>query len=230
MNCCLRSVVLFFIVSLCLSAAALADTAPSDKSAKDETPTPAAAPKSAKEEPAAATAASDKPAKEETPAPAAAKPEKKEEPAAPAPAPKPAKEEPAHAPAPATPAPPTYTVKREPFKIQFELDGVFESRTMTEIIFHPEEWMNFTVLQAVEHGARVKKGDVLVEFDSEKIDKAIADLRTDQQIAEVALKQAEDQLSVLEKTTPLDLEASQRAAPRRRGPETLLRDRAPFEN
>ena len=66
-------------------------------------------------------------------------------------------------------------------------------------------------MEAVEHGARVKKGDVLVEFDSEKIDKAIADLRTEQQIAEVALEQAEDQLRVLEKTTPLDLEASHRA-------------------
>ncbi len=110
-----------------------------------------------------------------------------------------------------TPAASTYTVKREPFKIQLELEGVFESSEMTEIVLHPEEWTAFTVMEAVEHGARVKKGDVLIRFDAEKIDKAIADLRTEQQIAEVALRQAEDQVSVLEKTTPLDLEASQRA-------------------
>ena len=157
----------------------------------------AAAPSSdkpAKDEPAAAAAASDKPAKEE-----------------PAPAAKPAKEEAAASVPPAAPPAPTYTVKREPFKIQFDLDGSFESRNMTEIIFHPEEWLSFTVVQAVEHGARVKKGDVLIEFDSEKIDKAIADLRTEQQIAEITLKQAEDLLSVLDKSTPLDLEASQRS-------------------
>ena len=82
---------------------------------------------------------------------------------------------------------------------------------MTEIIFHPEEWTSFTVVKAVEHGARVNKGDVLVEFDSEKIDKAIADLKTEQQIAEVTLKMSEDQLANLEKSTPLDLEASQRS-------------------
>jgi HlyD family secretion protein len=210
MNYCLRSAVLFVFVWLCLSVAVSAETAPADKSEKkDETPAAAAAPdKPAKDEtPAPAAAKQEK--KDEQPAPAAAKQEKKDEAPAPAAAAKP-KEEPAK-PAPASPpAPPTYTVKREPFKIQFELDGVFEARNMTEIIFHPEEWTSFTVLKAVEHGARVKKGDVLVEFDSEKIDKAVADLKTDVQLAEVALKLAEDQLAVLEKTTPIDLEASQR--------------------
>ena len=198
MNCCLRSLVLIFIISACLVPAVMAASPSSDKPAKDE-PTPAAAApdKTAKEEPAAA-----KPAKEESAA-APSKPAKEESAAAPS---KPAKEEP-----PATPPAPTYSVKREPFKIQFDLDGTFESRNMTEIIFHPEEWASFTVVQAVEHGARVKKGDVLIEFDSDKIDKAIADLRTEQQIAEVALKMSEDQLATLEKSTPLDLEASQRS-------------------
>ena len=59
--------------------------------------------------------------------------------------------------------------------------------------------MSFTVVEAVEHGARVKKGDVLVEFDSEKIDKAIADLRTEQQIAEVAIKTGRRSISHLGK-------------------------------
>ena len=95
---------------------------------------------------------------------------------------------------------------------------------MSEIIFHPEEWAAFTVVQAVEHGSRVKKGDVLVEFDSEKIDKAIADLKTEQQIAEVALKLSEDQLATLEKSTPMDLETSQRSQRHRgRGRQTLFR-------
>jgi HlyD family secretion protein len=211
MDCRPRSLVLLFLISCWLSMAATAALAFSDKPGKDDSSAPAAASdKPAKEEPAAKAAkeeAAAKPAKEEP----GAKPAKEEPAAKPAkeePAAKPAKEEPAPAPAPA-PAP-TYTVKREPFKIQFELDGSFESREMSEIIFHPEEWMSFTVEKAVEHGARVKKGDVLVEFDSEKIDKAIADLKTEQEIAEVAIKLAEDQLAALEKSTPLDLASSQR--------------------
>jgi HlyD family secretion protein len=205
MNCRVRSLVLFLIISAWTCAAALSELAAADK-AKDE-PTPAASA-------AAATQDKDKAAKEE-PAPAAAKPVKEEAAATkpakeePAPAAKPTKDEPA--PAAATPPAATYTVKREPFKIQFELDGSFESREMNELVFHPEEWASFSVLQAVEHGSRVKKGDVLLEFDSEKIDKAVADLKTELQIAEVALKLSEDQLATLEKSTPMDLESSQRS-------------------
>ena len=133
MNCRVRSLVLIFVISVWTCAAALGEMAAADK-AKDE-PAPAASAaattqdkdKAAKEEPAPAAA---KTAKEE---PAAAKPAK-EEPAQAAAA-KSAKEEPA--PAAATPPAPTYTVKREPFKIQFELEGSFESREMIEIVFHP---------------------------------------------------------------------------------------------
>jgi HlyD family secretion protein len=192
MNRCLRSLLSVFIISAWLNPAIMAAAASADKA--DSPP---------------AAAASDKPAKEEpTPAAASTKPAKEEPVATPAATPKPAKEEPA---TPAAPAAPTYTVKREPFKIQFDLDGTFESRNMTEIIFHPEEWTSFTVLEAVEHGARVKKGDVLAVFDSEKIDKAIADLQAEQQITELSIRQAEDLLTTLEKSTPMDLEASQRS-------------------
>lgn len=192
----------------------VATAAPSsDKPAKEDTPAAAASTEKAKAEPAADAASKDKTAKAE-PAPAAAGSDKptKEEPVASAATAKPAKAEPVATPTPpATPPVPTYTVKREPLKIQFELDGTFESRTMSEIILRPEEWISYTVLKAVEHGTRMKKDDVLIEFDSEKIDKAIADLQTEQQIADIALKVAEDQLALLEKSIPLDLEASQRA-------------------
>ena len=213
MICRLQSLVLFLLISACSSLMAMAAPSSSDKPAKEETPAPASSTdKAAKAEPAAETDSKDKPAKADAARPLLKirikinLPKKRRSlpPATP-----PAKEAPAAAPAP-QPAP-THTVKREPIKIQFELDGTFESRNMTEIILRPEEWPSFIVLEAVEHGARVKKDEVLIKFDSEKIDKAIADMRTEQQIAEITLKVAEDQLAILEKTTPLDLEASQRA-------------------
>ena len=34
-----------------------------------------------------------------------------------------------------------YTVKREPFKIQVDLDGVFEARNATELSVRPQEWL-----------------------------------------------------------------------------------------
>ena len=67
------------------------------------------------------------------------------------------------------------------------------------------------MLKAVEHGAAVKRGDLLLALDIEKIDLAIADQEKDLQIADLSLKQAEQALQAMEKATPLDLEAAQRA-------------------
>jgi multidrug efflux pump subunit AcrA (membrane-fusion protein) len=112
----------------------------------------------------------------------------------------------------ACPAPSTYSVKHVPFKITVELDGVFEAKTAREILIKPEEWTTLVVDSAVAHGARVRKGDVLVRLDHEKIDRTIADLRAEAKLSAISIAQNEDQLRGLEKTGPLDLQASLRAA------------------
>ncbi|MHB8900215.1 MAG: hypothetical protein ACYC6Y_15810, partial [Thermoguttaceae bacterium] len=76
---------------------------------------------------------------------------------------------------PEAPKPATYTVKADLFRIALELDGVFVAGTMTEVDLRPDSWQAFKVIKAVEHGEEVKKGDVLVEFETDKIDEAIAD-------------------------------------------------------
>jgi len=108
--------------------------------------------------------------------------------------------------------PATQTIKREPLKITVELDGAFEPRTAAEVVVKPDEWSGLTVLSAVPHGARVRKGDVLLKLETEKLDKAIADLRHEIAVSELGLRQSRQQLQALEKTTPLDLEAGRRAA------------------
>jgi len=107
--------------------------------------------------------------------------------------------------------PPTYVVKRGPLKIELSLEGVFEAQNMTEVVLRPQEWSGLSVLSAVEHGATVKRGDLLVALDLEKIDRVIADLRSEQQLTELAVEQGEQALRSLETFTPLDLSASQRA-------------------
>lgn len=109
-------------------------------------------------------------------------------------------------------APATHTVKRGPLKISLDLEGTFEAKTAREIFVKLDEWNSLSVETAVAHGARVRKGDVLLTLETEKIDHAIADLRTDLKISAVAIEQSEDQLRALDKITPLDLAASDRAA------------------
>ncbi len=102
--------------------------------------------------------------------------------------------------------PATHTVKADMLKIDLELDGVFVAQNMTLVELRPESWSTFKVVKAVDHGVRVEKGDVLVEFETDKIDEAIADQEMAQELAELSLKQAELGLKLLETTTPIDLQ------------------------
>jgi HlyD family secretion protein len=125
---------------------------------------------------------------------------------------------PAAAPPPAKPAetppgetPPVYKVKKELLKIEVSLKGVFEAERAAEIALRSQQWAAFEVLEAVEHGATVRRGDVLLRFDPEKIDEEIADLRTKAATSALALRQAELNLQALEASTPLDVKAAERA-------------------
>lgn len=112
---------------------------------------------------------------------------------------------------PAAPKPATHTVKKGPLKIEVTLSGAFEPQKMSEIALELKAWSTLSVVTAVEHGTQVKRGDLLVALDREKIDRAIADLRREHKTSDLALKLAERQLATLEKTTPMDLEANRRA-------------------
>jgi HlyD family secretion protein len=53
---------------------------------------------------------------------------------------------------------------------------------------------------------------VILTLETEKIDNAIADLRSEMKIADISIKQSEDQLQAFEKIMPFDLEMSRRAS------------------
>ncbi|NUQ63781.1 MAG: HlyD family efflux transporter periplasmic adaptor subunit [Pirellulales bacterium] len=112
--------------------------------------------------------------------------------------------------APAEQKPNTAKVAKQPFKIDVSMKGVFEPTNRTEIALRPKQWKELTVVKAVEHGRQVRKGDVLVELDLEKIDDQIADLKKDLLLSELSFKQAEANLKILEASTPLDLQLAAR--------------------
>ncbi|HVJ80260.1 MAG TPA: hypothetical protein VNC50_04245 [Planctomycetia bacterium] len=103
-------------------------------------------------------------------------------------------------------------VERDHLKIEVKVDGSFESGKMTEIILRPERWTEFTVVEAAEHGAKVKKGDPLVTLDMKKIDEEIASVEAANQMSLLALKQAEEEYKHFESILPFDLKLAQRAS------------------
>ena len=102
-------------------------------------------------------------------------------------------------------------VKKEAFKIEVTVDGIFEAARMTEISIEPKAWTTLTLLNAVEHGTTVKRGDLLIALDLEKIDRAIGDSKKELAAADLTLTLSEQQLKTLEKTTPMNLAAAERS-------------------
>jgi multidrug resistance efflux pump len=108
---------------------------------------------------------------------------------------------------------PTRKVERGPFKIEVALKGIIESGAMIEVSVRTDAWFPnpLIVEKVVDHGTPVKKGDPILWLELDKINQMIHDLEADRYLAELAIKQAEEELPVWAKTTPLDLTLAERA-------------------
>jgi multidrug efflux pump subunit AcrA (membrane-fusion protein) len=122
---------------------------------------------------------------------------------------------------PAEPKPPTYKVEKKPFKIELTVKGMLDSEETAEISYRPHLMVNLppsqgplTIRKVLAHGTAVKKGDVLVVFDSTKLDEVIDDLEKQKKNSEASLRLAEEELPLFEKSQPVDL-ASTEAAKKR---------------
>jgi multidrug efflux pump subunit AcrA (membrane-fusion protein) len=96
-------------------------------------------------------------------------------------------------------------------KVEVSLQGVLAAAEPTDVRFTPKTWAGpFTVRKVVPHGTNVEKGDVLVEFETTKLDRAIRDLESEQRLSELAMLQAEAELPVLGKLMPVELAEAER--------------------
>jgi|GEM_PF-301389 len=119
------------------------------------------------------------------------------------------------APAPATQTTPSsqperVKAKRELLKIEKTYTATLQPRDPVEIRLEAKTWSSFQVKEVVDHGQQVRQGDVLVRFDTEDIDRAIADQERSVRSTEQSLKDAERLLALMEKTVPFDLATVER--------------------
>lgn len=169
---------------------------PSEEAAKtSEKPTADESPAATEDKPLEST---DKPAENDKSDEQSDAAEKKEEPAAESKA------------APRKPAEP-YVVTAKKLTIEQELDGVFVAKEMQEVAVRPETWTRFTVQDVVEHGAQVKKGDVLVRFDKEPFDEKLAEEEINQRIGELAVMQLEQDTPRSERLLEIAQQDAQRS-------------------
>jgi multidrug efflux pump subunit AcrA (membrane-fusion protein) len=104
------------------------------------------------------------------------------------------------------------TVEPQPFTIRQEIAGSAMPAEFQPIAIDAKAWPDFEITSIAPHGAKVAKGDVLMAFDTEKIDERITDFRRANEAREREIAQATQDLARLEQTTPHKLESLRRAA------------------
>ena len=114
-------------------------------------------------------------------------------------------------------APKTHKVEAKPFKIELSVKGALEANEATWIAHHPMPTMNLpyapgpmTVVKVAEHGANVKKGDLLIAFDTRKIDQAMQMLDAEAKVLTAGIKLAEQEQPPIERSLPVELELAER--------------------
>jgi HlyD family secretion protein len=113
---------------------------------------------------------------------------------------------------PAAKKPAVVKVEKGPLTSAITLKGTVQVEGAKELQVRLKVWPGpLVVHKVVEHGAPVKAGDVIVEFEIDKIDQALRDARQTRELAELAIRQAELELPLLEKQAGMDLAAAELA-------------------
>lgn len=105
----------------------------------------------------------------------------------------------------------TVVVKRELFLAYESFSGVFESTRSHEVNLDFESGTELIVKSAVAEGTAVSTGDRLLEFETEALDKAMAQAQFEVQHAKFELKIAELEMKQASETFELDQAMAERA-------------------
>ena len=109
------------------------------------------------------------------------------------------------------PTPSEHVTTAAPFTITVELDGFFSPTKEHQISLTPEAWPDMTIVQAMEHGQKVNKGDKLVTLETKKLEEAIEQAEKAAPAASLAHEILESELGSLEKSTPMLIENTKRS-------------------
>jgi multidrug efflux pump subunit AcrA (membrane-fusion protein) len=112
--------------------------------------------------------------------------------------------------------PATHKVAKKPFKIELSASGMLSADENAEISYRPQPMLRpaegqnpLTVKQVAAHGSKVKKGDVLIAFETTKMSEVIHNAEMEQKALAASIKLTEEELPIHEKTVPLELAAAE---------------------
>jgi len=107
--------------------------------------------------------------------------------------------------------PAVHIAARAVIKTKAQLDAVAEAIEAIPVKLAPKVWTDLTVVDAVAHGSRVRRGDLLVKLDLDKLREQLDDMDNDKPLAALSFDLAQAELENLKQSTPNKLEAARRA-------------------
>src|SRR5262245_25553425 len=106
-----------------------------------------------------------------------------------------------------------YKIEAKPFQVELTAKGILEPDAAAEIAFRAQSTPPsgpLVIAKIVPHGSAVKQGDLLVAFQTDKLDQQLRDLAIDLKGLEASLKLSEADLPLAEKSAPEELAAARR--------------------
>jgi multidrug efflux pump subunit AcrA (membrane-fusion protein) len=104
------------------------------------------------------------------------------------------------------------TIEKRPFVIRHSVSAAAMPGEVSLLKLNADSWSDFEITRIAPHGTRVSKGDVLVAFDPEGIDKKLHDVRKAAEARGLEIAQTRLDLAHLDTTMPHRMDAMKRAA------------------
>lgn len=103
-----------------------------------------------------------------------------------------------------------YEVKTGPFEKKTKLDGTIVGLREFPVVFAPKRWSKLNIVTVAPQASPVKQGDILIQLETEDLEKAIAEMREALPEDELALSVARQELAKAEESLPIELEQLRR--------------------
>jgi HlyD family secretion protein len=103
-----------------------------------------------------------------------------------------------------------YEVKAGPFVKKTKLDGTIVGVREFPVVFAPKRWSKLNIVTVAPQASQVKQGDILIQLETEELEKAIEDMKKTLPEEELALNVARQELAKAEESLPIELEQLRR--------------------
>lgn len=98
------------------------------------------------------------------------------------------------------------TIQTAPLETTLKLDASAYPESAIPFKLEPKQWTKFVITRVVDHGTRVKKDDVIVEFERDEYQRHLEESKEAAKGRQIALAKLERELADLDTTTKHSLE------------------------